>query len=224
MCPKKLNQPAAILFDLDGTLLDTARDLGETLNRLLAARNLPKISYQAYRPIASHGALGLLNLGLKDHFGEDQIHALRNEFLKSYEANISLHTDFFEGMSECLMALENKNIPWGVVTNKPAFLTDQLLLNYPVFKNCAVVVSGDTLTEKKPHPAPLYFACEQISVTAEDCWYIGDAKRDIEAGNRANMTTFLAAWGYTQDELPIEAWQADHIIESPLELLAFLND
>lgn len=219
MCPKKLTAPQAVLFDLDGTVLDTARDLGETLNRLLVARDLPSIAYSSYRPIASHGAYGLLRLGFADLLSEPEIEQMRAEFLASYEANISLHTRLFDGMPAVIDKLNAASIPWGIVTNKPAFLTDQLLPHYPELANCAVVVSGDTLAQRKPDPAPLLYACDQISVDPLKCWYVGDAWRDIEAGRRANMQTVLAAWGYTQDKIPMHEWQADVIIEHPSAML-----
>ncbi|WP_143872562.1 HAD family hydrolase [Catenovulum sediminis] len=219
MCTKTVTKPKAILFDLDGTLLDTAKDLGETLNLILKKLDLPAVSYDDYRPVASHGAMGLLKLGLGDNIKAYDIEVLRKEFLSTYQANINLHTRFFDGMRECLKQLQQDQLRWGVVTNKPEFLTTQLLAHYPEFSLSGANISGDTLPVRKPDPAPLTHACKLMDIDAKDCWYIGDAQRDIEAGNRAGMTTLVANWGYTYDPIPVSEWQADYIIEHPLEII-----
>ncbi|EWH08890.1 phosphoglycolate phosphatase [Catenovulum agarivorans DS-2] len=223
MREKTLTKPQGILFDLDGTLLDTAQDLGETLNYVLSTLNKPPVSYQQYRPVASHGAAGLLKLGLGENWQSYDVEKLRRIFLDYYLNNISVHTEFFDGMAETLSQLNYYNIAWGVVTNKPAFLTDVLLTQYPEFRHSQINVSGDTLKVRKPDPAPLLHACQHMQINAEQCWYVGDAHRDIEAGNRAGMQTFVANWGYTQDERPVSQWQANHIIEHPCELISYFS-
>ena len=213
---------ASILFDLDGTLLDTADDLGAALNHVLALYDKASISAKHYRPIASDGALGLLNLG----FGDDIIHYdyehLRQQFLSYYQENIAVHTKLYDGVADLLASIEAQNIAWGIVTNKPQNLTEKLLPAFAEFKQCAVMVAGDTLPQRKPDPAPILYACQQLHVDAKKSFYIGDALRDIEAGNRAQMTTFVAKWGYIHANENCQRWQADHIIVSPTDLMAFL--
>ncbi|KMT66520.1 HAD family hydrolase [Catenovulum maritimum] len=223
MCTKNLVLPKAILFDLDGTLLDTAKDLGETLNYILKQHSKPTVDYQDYRPVASHGALGLLKLGFGDELNRLDKAALRETFLNYYEQNIAVKTDLFDGMEACLELLNKLGIKWGIVTNKPQFLTDKLLPFYNIMSSSQINISGDTLAVKKPDPEPLYVACKHMTLSPEECWYIGDAQRDIEAGNRAGMYTVIANWGYTQDSLPINEWAADLIIETPADLSSLVK-
>lgn len=213
-----IKKAQAVLFDLDGTLLDTANDLGEALNYILRQYNLPTIAREEYRPVASDGALGLLNLGFRERLSEFDYDTLRSEFLDYYQKNIANHTCLYSGVSELLSYLNTENIPWGIVTNKPEGLTKQLLPYFPEFENCSVMVGGDTLTKRKPDPAPLFHACEQMNINPKQSLYIGDALRDIEAGNRAGMKTFIAQWGYIKATDNINDWQADFIIKTPQEL------
>ncbi|MCU4674485.1 HAD-IA family hydrolase [Catenovulum sp. 2E275] len=222
MCAKNLTKPAGVLFDLDGTLLDTAQDLGEALNHVLNGLNLPLKTYQEYQPVASHGAMGLLKLGLAEQFEQFEIEPLRLQLLEYYQINISRYTQLFNGIKTCLNTLDNAHIPWAIVTNKPAFLTDSLVTFYPELTSSKINVSGDTLPMRKPNPEPLLFACEKMQINPDNAWYVGDAKRDIEAGNRANMLSIVANWGYTQDVIPVNQWQADLILEQPDELTELL--
>lgn len=210
----------AVLFDLDGTLLDTANDLGEALNYILAKYSLPLVKRETYRPVASDGALGLLNLGFKEKLVDYDYEKLRNEFLDYYENNIAIHTKLYSGITELLNILNAKNIPWGVVTNKPEGLTKQLLPYFSEFEHCGVLVGGDTLSTRKPDPEPLLYACEQMNVDPKHCLYIGDALRDIEAGNNAEMTTYVAQWGYIKSTDNTQQWLANFIIQSPQELFS----
>ncbi|NTS77939.1 HAD-IA family hydrolase [Catenovulum sp. SM1970] len=222
----KLARPEAVLFDLDGTLLDTARDLGNALNAILAKNALPELKYEDYRDTASHGSIGLLKLGFGGQFNdfdEHQVQSLKQAFLDHYQANLNQATVLFEQIHDLIKGLDQHQIPWGIVTNKPGYLTDALIVDFPEFAACKVIISGDTLAQRKPHPAPLLHAAELMSVNPENCWYVGDAERDIAAGNAANMTTFTANWGYTRDELPIEQWRADWQLIEPNSLLKHLN-
>jgi len=204
----------AILFDLDGTLLDTANDLGAALNYVLSKHNIDTVSKERFRPVASDGAKGLLELG----FGEQLIHydyeALRSEFLGYYEKNIAVHTCLYPGIEQLLTNLNNENIPWAIVTNKPIGLTLELLPHFSCFTHCKSVVGGDSLKERKPHPAPLLYACKEMAVNESDCIYVGDAIRDIEAGNSAGMLTIIAQWGYIIDKQSCHHWHADLIAEN----------
>jgi phosphoglycolate phosphatase len=214
---------AAVLFDLDGTLLDTADDLGAALNHVLNSYKKPNVAAKDYRPIASDGALGLLNLGFGDDIAQYSYESLRQQFLDYYEQNIAEHTCLYPGVAELLQQLEANHIPWGIITNKPEGLTKTLMPYYPEFANCAVMVGGDTLVKRKPDPEPILYACQQINVNNQQCFYVGDALRDIQAGNSALMKTFVANWGYILADEDCQTWQADHIIESPTDLLAFIK-
>jgi phosphoglycolate phosphatase len=216
------NKISGVLFDLDGTLLDTANDLGEALNFVLKKHDLAQVSRERYRPIASDGALGLLTLGFADKLADYDYEQLRSEFLAYYQENIAVHTCLYPGVAELLSALNDRKIPWGVVTNKPEGLTRQLLPSFPEFEQCLSLIGGDSLANRKPHPEPILKACEEIAVASEQCLYVGDALRDIEAGNRANSTTVIAKWGYILSSDDCTTWQADHHAETPTEVLSFL--
>ncbi|NQY27208.1 MAG: HAD-IA family hydrolase [Piscirickettsiaceae bacterium] len=213
---------SAILFDLDGTLVDTAPDLAFALNTLLEQEGLVALSYNAIRPVASHGSPALLKLGF-DISTEDQDYpALQQRFIQHYQDNIVRKSALFDGMETILSTLEERNIPWGIITNKPAFLTEPLLekLNLNQRTNC--IVSADTTAHSKPHPAPMLHACKLINKKPEQCLYIGDAARDIEAGKNVNMQTVAARYGYLGEHDHIEDWQADAIIDHPSEILQWI--
>lgn len=212
----------AVLFDLDGTLADTARDLGAALNRLLAEENLPPQPYEAVRPIASHGARGLVSLG----FGIDKTHPrfeeYRLRFLEQYEHDFSSHTTLFDGINALILALHARGLQWGIITNKPMRFTDRLVPALPFAVPPAVVVSGDTVGVAKPDPAPMLHACRLIDTDPQHCLYVGDAERDIQAGRAVGMKTVLVNWGYIADSDDTASWQADISIDKPVELLAHL--
>jgi 2-phosphoglycolate phosphatase len=217
------NKISGVLFDLDGTLLDTANDLGAALNFVLRKYNLAEVAREDYRPIASDGALGLLTLGFADDLDAYDYEQLRAEFLAFYEDNIAVHTCLYPGVTELLSTLNEQKIPWGVVTNKPEGLTRKLLPHYPEFEKCLSLIGGDTFVNRKPHPEPILKACEEICVPSEQCLYVGDALRDIEAGNSANTTTVIAKWGYILAGEDCKNWQADYHAETPLAVLSFIK-
>ncbi len=212
----------AILFDLDGTLVDTAPDLAFALNSLLEEQGKPTLSYETIRPIASNGAGGLLDLGFGVSDDDDLLPVLRDRLLAIYQDNISRESRLFDGMLEVLSALEKANITWGIITNKPAFLTDPLVKALELHHRARCVVSGDTTPFSKPHPAPMIHACELINVPPEQCIYIGDAARDIEAGKNANMRTVAALYGYVSDTDNPDNWQADANINHPSDILKWI--
>ena len=216
-----LKKPNAILFDLDGTLLDTARDLGNALNQILKKLERPTIDYEVYRNIASDGSKGMLELGLGEDLKNYDFDVLRQQFLDYYETNICVDTDYFLGVESLLLTLNQKNIPWGIVTNKPEFLTLQLVTSFPLLQNCGVIISGDTLNKRKPHPLPLLHAEEKLALDSPNTWYIGDAERDIQAANAANMHSVIAQYGYISDIQQTNSWNADLSIHSPSELLDY---
>lgn len=213
---------AAVLFDLDGTLVDTAPDLGYALNCVLQENDKAPLTMEQIRPVASHGAAGLLNLGFGITPQDEHYPALRDRFLALYQDNISRESNLFDGMAELLTKLEQNNIAWGVITNKPSFLTKPLLAQLNLSDRAACIVSGDTTAHSKPHPAPMLKGLEDINLSAEDCIYIGDAERDIQAGKAVDMRTVLARYGYLTDEDKQQDWQADAIIDHPSEMLTWI--
>lgn len=215
-------KPQGFLFDLDGTLLDTAPDLGNALNHVLSHYSLPNCEYNQYRPVASHGSMGLINLGFADRLDNYDVPRLRQQLLDFYNDNICVDTVLFDGVNELIIAIEKANLPWGIVTNKPGWLTDSLLPNFDTFRNCQVVVSGDTIEQRKPHPAPLLLAADSLKIKARNIWYVGDAERDIEAANAASMVSVLANYGYISDKDDTKSWQADMEIQKADELISIL--
>lgn len=212
----------AVLFDLDGTLADTALDLGAALNRLLAEHGLPAQSDEAVRPIASHGARALVSLG----FGIDKEHpefeGLRVRFLEHYEQSFADRTCLFDGVEQLIRELDAKGLTWGIITNKPMRFTDRLVPALPFPIAPAVVVSSDTVGVAKPDPRPMRYASQQIGIDPQHCLYVGDAERDIQAGRNVGMRTVLANWGYIADSDRPQEWGADISIDAPLDLLLHL--
>jgi N-acetyl-D-muramate 6-phosphate phosphatase len=209
---------AAVLLDLDGTLLDTAPDMGGALNRLRLEHGLAPLPPERIRPVVSHGAMRLVGLGFPDAQGAE-FERLRLRFLDLYATNLCEGTRLFAGFEPVLEALESRGLPWGIVTNKPGWLTDPLLAALGLDRRAACAVSGDTLAERKPHPLPLLHAARVIGVAAGDCLYVGDAERDIQAGRAAGMTTLVAAYGYLAEDDDPRAWEPHGIVEAPGELL-----
>lgn len=218
-----MNKHKGVLFDLDGTLLDTANDLGEALNHVLISKGLKTVDRETYRPIASDGSKGLLELGFGDRLNEFDFEELRVSFLNYYEKNIAVNTCLYPGIEDLLSSLDELNIPWGIVTNKPEYLAQILVPQFPQFSQCKTLIGGDTLPERKPHPAPVLFAAEKMKCAPTDCIYVGDAPRDIESGNRANMYTVIAQWGYILNKDECKSWQADVITLNPLDILATIK-
>ncbi len=212
-----------VLFDLDGTLLDTAPDLADALNRVLVENHRQPLPFDTIRGVVSHGGKALIELGFSLDDSKPEFDPLRQRLLAIYRDNIARRTRPFPGMAGLLEKLEQRGLNWGVVTNKPAWLTEPLLKELGLFERAACVISGDTLNERKPHPAPMLSACEQAGSTPDQCVYIGDAQRDIEAGRNANMHTLVALFGYFQDSDRPHEWQADAMLERPEELLVWLD-
>jgi len=212
-----------VLFDLDGTLLDTADDLGAALNFVLKENGFETVTREAFRPISSDGAAGLLSLGFSESLKNYDLESLRNTFLTYYEANIATHTRLYEGVASLIEFLDQHQIPWGIVTNKPIKLTKTLLPHFPEFVRNKVTLGGDSLPTRKPHPAPLLHASQVLNIAPEECLYVGDAPRDIEAGNAAGMHSIIALWGYIKDKTVCDTWQADTMSESPLDIKAYFS-
>ncbi len=212
----------AVFFDLDGTLADTAPDLGYALNLLRGQRGLAPLPQETIRPHASHGARGLLEIGLGMTPTHPDFGAARLEFLVFYERHLCHHTTLFPGIGELLDGLEQRNITWGVVTNKPARYTDPLMEMLGLSQRAACIVSGDTCSNAKPHPEPLFHAARQAGQEPGRCLYIGDAERDIAAARAAGMSALVAMYGYLDESDRPHDWQANGAINAPLEALNYL--
>ncbi|MGA7801095.1 MAG: phosphoglycolate phosphatase [Gammaproteobacteria bacterium] len=213
----------AVLFDLDGTLLDTAPDLAYCLNELLVQSGRPPLPFEKIRPVVSHGGIGLIRLGFGLEPNHPSFAELRRRLLDLYRDNLARHTQLFPGMDSVLAGLEARGIKWGVVTNKPGWLTDPLLQALGLFERAASVISGDTLPQRKPDPAPVLLACTQTGCSASQCVYVGDAARDIEAGRRAGLHTLVALFGYIAECDDPASWGADELIQTPEALLRWLD-
>ena len=213
--------PRAILFDLDGTLADTAPDLAGAMNRVRARRGLPLVDYALLRPVASAGARGLIGaaFGLKP--GDDGFEELRVEFLATYEQHLAEDSRLFDQVPELLQALADAGIAWGIVTNKAARFTEPLVPQIGL-QHAGCVISGDTTPHPKPHPAPLLEAARRLDLDPLHCWYVGDDLRDIQAGHAAGMKTVAAAWGYCGDSEPV-TWQADVVAQTPADVLQLIR-
>ena len=211
-----------VLFDLDGTLADTGPDLANALNNVLTEQRQPTLPYDQIRPHVSHGANAMLKLGFGLEPEDDRFPPLRERFLAVYRNNIAQHTRLFPGMDTVLDTLEARRLRWGVVTNKPGWLTEPLMRELGLAQRAACVVSGDTTTHRKPHPEPMFYACRVTDSRAPQCLYIGDARRDIEAGRRAGMATLAALFGYIGEDDPPEQWGANDLIERPEQILEWL--
>jgi 2-phosphoglycolate phosphatase len=219
----KLDGIKAVLFDLDGTLVDTAPDLGYALNLQRARHGLPALDDAIIRPQASHGARGLLGIGFDLHPDDAKFASMREEFLQLYADNICRHSRPFPGVLELLDALEARQLKWGVVTNKPARFTEPLMSLLDLAERATCIVSGDTCPEPKPHPAPMLAAAKLCGAAPAQCLYLGDAERDIQAANAATMPALVAAWGYLDASDQPHTWGAHGSIHHPLDTLDYLT-
>jgi len=217
-----MSKPAAIFFDLDGTLVDTAPDLGGAANAVRASLGKPPLPLIEYRPVASAGARGLLGKALGITPEHPDFPAHREAFLAHYADHLADNSPLFEGFEQVLSAFEDVGIAWGVMTNKPKRYTDALMAALGLAPRAAAVVSADEVPAAKPAPDGLLLACERAGLAPADCWYVGDDLRDIAAGRAAGMRTVAAGWGY-EGAYPIASWQADMLIQRPLELLDLIR-
>lgn len=213
---------STILFDLDGTLVDTAPDMAHSLNLLLQEQGKQTLSHDVIRPHVSNGSVALVKLGFGESIAATELEYLKQRYLDIYQQNIHINSRLFDGMEALLNTIEQNGKKWGVVTNKPSWLTEPLLTSMGLAQRSGCMVSGDTTKERKPHPEPMYHACKLMGVAASDCVYIGDARRDIEAGNNASMKTIIANYGYIGDWEDINSWGADAVIESPEQIYQYL--
>ena len=215
--------PQAVLFDLDGTLIDSAPDLGAAADKMRTDRGLPSLDYALYRPMAGSGARGMLDIAFGMGPEHPDYEAYKDEFLANYEQAMTVHSVIFDGVHDLLGQLAGLGLAWGVVTNKSQRFTLPLTAQIPMFAEAQAIVSGDTTPHAKPHPEPLFEAARRLQLPPELCWYVGDDERDIVAGKAAGMTTVAAHYGYLGTQAQVLSWDADHIIHSPLALVDLLR-
>ncbi|MBY0270882.1 MAG: phosphoglycolate phosphatase [Burkholderiales bacterium] len=213
---------AAVLFDLDGTFADTAPDLGRAVNAMRAARGLPPVPLADTRRVTSLGARGLLGVGFNITPDHADYPVMREEFLRIYENNLCCDTVLFPGIADLVDRIEDLGIPWGIVTNKAERFALPLLQQLGYGKRAACIIGGDTTPHMKPHPAPLLAAAKAVGCAPEQCLYVGDDERDIQAGRAAGMRTVAVRFGYLNGSNP-DAWDADGVVDSPAEILHIIN-
>jgi phosphoglycolate phosphatase len=218
------NRLEAVLFDLDGTLLDTAPDFVTTMQLLLARHGKPALDEKSIRQTVSHGARALVNLGFSINEGDAAFEQLRQELLAIYLTKLSEKTVLFSGMDTVLAHLEQHQIPWGSVTNKPSLYADKILADLKLDSRSSATICPDHVSKTKPDPEPMLLACKQINCAPENVIYVGDHRRDIEAGRNANMKTVAANYGYIDPNDSAQTWNADYTISQPVELLAIINN
>ncbi len=211
-----------VLFDLDGTLIDTAPDMAAALDQLCREENQLLLPFYKVRPVVSDGSVALVKLAFGTELEEERLERLKKRYLDIYKQKIAVHSKLFQGTQAVLDHIEKQGLNWGVVTNKPGWLTEPLMEALGLTDHAACIVSGDTTENRKPHPEPMYHACELAGSQAEECIYIGDAHRDIEAGNNAGMKTLIAQYGYIDEHEDTDSWKANHSIDKPEEILEYL--
>jgi len=211
-----------VLFDLDGTLIDTAPDMAAALEILCDEEQHPRLPYDEVRPVVSNGSVALVTLAFGNALDTAILERLKTRYLEIYQDHLAVHSRLFDEMDELLQQLEKNNIQWGVVTNKPGWLTEPLMAALKLDQRAACIVSSDSTKNRKPHPEPMFYACKLTGAQPEQCVYVGDARRDIEAGQNAGMKTIVAEYGYISDQENTKDWQADYSIQSPSQLLNYL--
>ncbi|MES9962725.1 MAG: HAD-IA family hydrolase [Candidatus Sedimenticola sp. 20ELBAFRAG] len=212
-----------VLFDLDGTFADTAPDLAYALNQTLIRHGRDALPLEDIRPHVSHGGKALIQAGFQIEPEHPDFETYRQDLLEIYRENIHRETTLFPGMEQLLSTLEDNGIAWGIVTNKPSWLTNPLMQSMQLDRRAACIVSGDTTANSKPHPEPILHACELAGGSAAECLYVGDAERDIEAGRVAGTATLTALFGYIGDEDKPGEWGADGSVDTPTEIISWLG-
>jgi len=213
----------AVLFDLDGTLIDSAPDLAGAANELREAHGLPALPYECFRPMVGSGARGMIAVAFDVGPHHESFVGLRDDFLRLYELRMTKQTRVFDAVVPVLEALEKQQRKWGIVTNKAARFTDPLVRSLGLHPRAATVIAGDTTPHSKPHPAPLLEAARRVGLAPSQCIYVGDDLRDVQAGQAAGMATVVAGWGYLGVDEPIESWGAEYIVRNPADLLNLLG-
>jgi N-acetyl-D-muramate 6-phosphate phosphatase len=220
--PSSLPAPRAVLFDLDGTLADTAPDLAAAVNWMRTERGLEPTPYALLRPTASHGARGMIGAAFGLAPGDEGFEELRDQWFARYQSAMAVHSTLFDGVADLLDGITAAGMAWGIVTNKSARFTDPLVPMIGL-AHAGCVISGDTTPHSKPHPAPLLEAARRLGIDPAHCWYVGDDQRDVEAGRAAGMVTVACNWGYCGAIDPA-TWGADYQLDTPRHLLRTLLD
>jgi len=215
--------PRCVLFDLDGTLVDSAPDLGGTANQIRAELDLPPLPIGLYRPHASHGVRGILHVALQMSPDHPDFAAQREHYLAIYRARLSRDSRLFAQVPALLDRLDAAGIRWGVVTNKPGWLAQPVMDDLGLSARSACLVSGETAARPKPAADPLLYACDQIGIPPDQCIYVGDDIRDIQSARAASMPALVAGWGYLGSDTPPQEWGADLILEQPSDLLQHIE-
>jgi phosphoglycolate phosphatase len=218
----KLHPPKAVLFDLDGTLIDSALDLGGAVDEMRHLRGLQRLGAEHYRHMCGAGARGLLKLAFEMTPESPHYDAMKEEFFSQYEQMLTKRTHVFEGVHETIDSLLHAGLGWGVVTNKSERFTHPIAAHFEVFKTAGVVICGDTTPHAKPHPEPLLEAARRLGLSPEVCWYVGDDLRDIQAAKAAGMVSVAATYGYRGETNDVGSWGADYEINTPLSLFKCL--
>ncbi len=212
-----------VLFDLDGTLIDTAPDMAAALVKLCEEEKQPVLEYKTIRPHVSNGSVALVKLAFGNQLDKHRLEQLKTRYLAIYKNNLAVESKLFDEMDAVLLELEKQQIKWGVVTNKPGWLTLPLMQALKLDKRATCIVSADSTKNRKPHPEPMYYACKLSNSLASECLYIGDAKRDIEAGHNAGMKTMVALYGYISADDNPATWHAGFSIKKPADILTHLK-
>jgi phosphoglycolate phosphatase len=213
---------STVLFDLDGTLIDTAPDMAAALDILCDEQDHPRLAFENVRPVVSNGSVALVKLAFGDEVDDDKLERLKQRYLDIYQGNLANRSQLFNDMDELLLQLENRRMKWGVVTNKPGWLTEPLMQALNLDRRASCIVSADSTANRKPHPEPMFHACSLSGSLPEQCIYVGDARRDIEAGQNAGMKTVIASYGYIGDWEDMDDWRADYRIATPTQLLQYI--
>ncbi len=212
----------AVLFDLDGTLIDSAPDLAAAVDSMRISRGMESLPYELYRKVAGFGARGLLGVAFDMHPEHADYESYCVEFLNNYEQGLARQTHIFDGVVDILNTLRAHSMPWGIVTNKAKRFAEPLATKIPELHDAAVLISGDTTAHSKPHPEPLLEAARRMGVSANKCLYVGDDQRDIQAADAAGMFSMAALWGYGQAKL--DGWGAQIVVQRPQEVVAWLHN
>lgn len=211
-----------MLFDLDGTLIDTAPDMALSLDILCTEEQHKILAFEEVRPFVSNGSVALVKLAFGNQLDEQYLERLKSRYLEIYQDNLAVKSGLFDKMNDLLLHLEQNGIKWGVVTNKPGWLTEPLMQALGLTQRAACIVSSDSTEKRKPHPEPMFLACKLTDSLPAECIYVGDARRDIEAGQNAGMKTVIAQYGYIGKDEDTSSWQADYSIQSPAQLIDYL--
>lgn len=211
-----------VLFDLDGTLIDTAPDMAAALDKLCVEEQHAVLPFDSVREVVSNGSAALVKLAFGENLENEYLEHLKKRYLEIYQQNLAIDSKLFDGTQQVLDYIEAHDLNWGVVTNKPGWLTLPLMKALGLDTSAACIVSGDSTNNRKPHPEPMHYACELAGSSVEQCLYVGDARRDIKAGNNAGMKTLIAMYGYIAEPEDTASWGADASIRQPGEILQYL--